>query len=120
MSVTSEVFRGSPKGKIAADKTTQTLQHNKVYNKTTHSGLCGTDEHFIHSGQVLGHEGIGVVRQLGRDITNVKVGQRVGFGYNHYVCGVCEKCLSGLDQYCEKKEYNSHDHNLSSFSKGVL
>lgn len=96
MSVTFEVFRGSKEGKIIADKTTRTLQHNEVYIETTHSGLCGTDEHFLHSGQALGHEGVGVVRQIGRDVTNVKVGARVGFGYTHYVCGTCEKCLSGM------------------------
>ncbi|KAF7715777.1 Zinc-type alcohol dehydrogenase [Penicillium ucsense] len=121
MSVTFDVFRGSKEGKIVADKTTRTLGHNEVFIETTHSGLCGTDEHFLHSGQVLGHEGVGVVRQVGRDVTNVKVGARVGFGYTHYVCGTCEKCLSGWDQYCEnKKEYGSHDHDLGSFGHGVV
>ncbi|KAJ5212370.1 uncharacterized protein N7498_004016 [Penicillium cinerascens] len=121
MSITFEVFRGSKDGKIIADKTTRTLEHNEVYIETTHSGLCGTDEHFLKSGQVLGHEGVGVIRQIGRDVTNVKVGERVGFGYTHYVCGTCERCLTGWDQYCEnKKEYGSHDHDLGSFSEGVV
>jgi D-arabinose 1-dehydrogenase-like Zn-dependent alcohol dehydrogenase len=39
---------------------------------------------------------VGVIRQIGRDVTNVKVGQRVGFGYTHYVCGTCEQCLAGM------------------------
>jgi D-arabinose 1-dehydrogenase-like Zn-dependent alcohol dehydrogenase len=95
MSVTFEVFRGSKEGKIVADKTTRTIQSNEVYIETSHSGLCGTDEHYLHSGQVLGHEGVGVIRQIGGDVTNVKVGERVGFGYTHYVCGTCEKCLTG-------------------------
>lgn len=121
MSVTFEVFRGSQDRNIVADKTTRTLQHNEVYIETTHSGLCGTDEHFLGSGQALGHEGVGVIRQIGRDVTNVKVGDRVGFGYTHYVCGNCEKCLSGWDQYCEnKREYGTHDHDLGSFSEGVV
>ena len=96
MSISFQVFRGSKDGKIVVDTTTRTLQPNEVYIETTHSGLCGTDEHFLRSGHVLGHEGVGVIRQLGRDVTNVKVGQRVGFGYTHYVCGACEKCLSGM------------------------
>lgn len=95
MSVTFEVFRGSKEGKIVADKTTRTLQPNEVYIETTHSGLCGTDEHYLSSGMALGHEGVGIVRQLGRDVTNVKVGTRVGYGYTHYVCGNCDKCLTG-------------------------
>ncbi|CAI7665898.1 unnamed protein product [Penicillium bialowiezense] len=121
MSVTFEVFRGSKEGKIVADKTTRTLQPNEVYIETSHSGLCGTDEHFLHSGMVLGHEGVGSIRQVGRDVTSVKIGQRVGFGYTHYVCGTCEKCLTGWDQYCEnKKEYGTHDHDLGSFGEGVV
>lgn len=96
MSVTFEVFRGSKEGKIVADKTTRTLQANEVYIETSHSGLCGTDEHFLHSGMALGHEGVGRVSQVGRDVTTVKIGQRVGFGYTHYVCGTCEKCLTGM------------------------
>ncbi|KAJ5173571.1 uncharacterized protein N7500_001502 [Penicillium coprophilum] len=121
MSVTFEVFRGSKEGKIVADKTTRTLQPNEVYIETTHSGLCGTDEHYLTSGMALGHEGVGIVRQLGRDVTNVKVGARVGYGYTHYVCKNCDKCLTGWDQYCEnKKEYGSHDHDLGSFSGGTV
>ncbi|KAJ5641661.1 hypothetical protein N7490_005661 [Penicillium lividum] len=121
MSVTFEVFRGSKEGKIVGDTTTRTLGNNEVFIETTHSGLCGTDEHFLKSGMVLGHEGVGVVRQIGPDVKDVKVGDRVGFGYTHYVCGTCEKCLTGWDQYCEnKKEYGSHDHDLGSFSGGVV
>jgi D-arabinose 1-dehydrogenase-like Zn-dependent alcohol dehydrogenase len=110
MSVTFEVFRGSKEGKIVADKTTRTLQPNEVYIETSHSGLCGTDEHYLHSGMALGHEGVGSVRQVGRDVTSVKVGQRVGFGYTHYVCGTCEKCLTGMIQTLDKKT----DHKLIS------
>ena len=96
MSVTFEVFRGSEEGKIWADKTTRALQPTEVYIETTHSGLCGTDEHFCKSGQALGHEGVGIVRQVGSNVTNVKVGERVGFGYTHYVCGACTQCLTGM------------------------
>ncbi|KAJ5093139.1 Polyketide synthase enoylreductase [Penicillium angulare] len=121
MSVTFEVFRGSKEGKIVTDTTTRTLEPTEVYIETTHSGLCGTDEHALHTGMVLGHEGVGIVRQLGRDVKDVKVGDRVGFGYTHYVCGTCEKCLSGWDQYCEnKREYFSHDHDIGSFSGGTV
>lgn len=106
MSITFEVFRGSNEGKIVADKTTRVLEPNEVYIETTHSGLCGTDEHYLTSGIALGHEGVGIVRQLGRDVTSVKVGARVGFGYTHYVCGNCEKCLSGTSSNPQTKTDN--------------
>ncbi|GMG32998.1 unnamed protein product [Aspergillus oryzae] len=95
MSITFDVYRGSKEGKIVADKTTRPLRPTDVYIETTHSGLCGTDEHFLHSGQVLGHEGVGVVRQVGEAVTHVQAGDRVGFGYTHEVCGICDHCISG-------------------------
>lgn len=105
MSVTFEVFRGSEDGKIWADKTTRAIKRNEVYIETTHSGLCGTDEHFHKSGQALGHEGVGIVRQIGNDVTSVKVGERVGFGYTHYVCGSCDECLTGMIFHTEGMQY---------------
>ena len=96
MSITFEVFRGSEDGKIVADHTTRVLQPNEAYVEITHSGLCGSDEHFWRTGQALGHEGIGVVRQLGKGVKNLKLGDRVGFGLIYYVCGDCERCLTGM------------------------
>ncbi|KAE8388709.1 chaperonin 10-like protein [Aspergillus alliaceus] len=121
MSITFDVYRGSKEGKIVADKTTRPLRPTDVYIETTHSGLCGTDEHFLRSGQVLGHEGVGIVRQVGEAVSHVQAGDRVGFGYTHEVCGICDHCLSGWDQYCvNKKEYGSHNHDIGSFSRGVV
>lgn len=95
MSVTYDVFRGSAEGTIVNDKVTSTLGHGEVFIETTHSGLCGTDEHYLKSGQVLGHEGIGIVKGLGLEVTSVRIGDRVGFGYTHKICGDCDKCSSG-------------------------
>ncbi|KAE8378963.1 chaperonin 10-like protein [Aspergillus bertholletiae] len=121
MSITFDVYRGSKEGKIVADKTTRLLRPTDVYIETTHSGLCGTDEHFLHSGQVLGHEGVGIIREAGEAVTHVQVGDRVGFGYTHEVCGICDHCISGWDQYCvNKKEYGTHNHDVGTFSRGVV
>ncbi|GAD99986.1 alcohol dehydrogenase [Paecilomyces variotii No. 5] len=121
MSVTYDVFRVSENGKIVADKTTSVLEHGEVFIETTHSGLCGTDEHYVKSGQVLGHEGIGIVRALGPGVTSVSVGDRVGFGYTHKVCGNCDKCVSGHDQFCRnQKQYGFHDFSNGTFSYGAV
>jgi Zn-dependent alcohol dehydrogenase len=40
---------------------------------------------------------VGIVREAGEAVTHVKVGDRVGFGYTHEVCGVCDHCLSGMN-----------------------
>ena len=96
MSVTFDVFRGNEDGKIVSTKTTRALAPSQVFVRITHSGLCGTDLHYLHSGQGLGHEGVGIVERIGRDVTTPKVGDRVGLGYLHKVCGICKNCLTGL------------------------
>ncbi|PYH92145.1 alcohol dehydrogenase [Aspergillus ellipticus CBS 707.79] len=121
MSITYDVFRGSAEGRIIPGKATATLGHNEVFIETTHSGLCGTDEHYLKAGQVLGHEGIGIVKSLGPGVTSVKVGDRVGFGYTHSICTACNNCATGWDQYCDnQKQYGFHDFDNGSFSYGAV
>ena len=91
-----KVLCGSSEGNIVEKLTTRRLGENDVFIKTTHSGLCGTDEHFLHSDQALGHEGVGVVKHIGSSVTSVKVGDRVGFGFIRRVCGRCDNCISGM------------------------
>lgn len=95
MDVSYGVFRGSSEGEIISDQTTSILEHGDVFIETTHSGLCGTDEHYLKSDQVLGHEGVGIIKAVGPGVTSVKVGDRVGFGYTHSICGNCDNCASG-------------------------
>lgn len=95
MTVSFQVYRGSSTGKIKIDTVTRELHSNEVYIETTHSGVCGTDEHFVKSTQVLGHEGIGIVQMVGSNVTNVKIGDRVGFGYVQNSCDDCDDCRKG-------------------------
>lgn len=115
--VTFQVYRGSKSGRIVKDTTTRTLGPNDAYVRLMHSGVCGTDEHSLHSGCVLGHEGVGYVEQIGSQVTSVKKGDRVGFGYIHSVCGNCEYCLTGLEQFCPKVEkYSTANLDIGSFA----
>lgn len=121
MEVSFEVYRGSPAGRIVSDITTRTLGSNEVYIDVTHSGICGTDEYFLKSTQVLGHEGVGVIRLVGPDVTTVKVGDRVGFGYVRKVCGACDNCGTGWDQYCRSARiYGERDFDIGTFSHGTV
>ncbi|KAM5341592.1 hypothetical protein ACJ41O_014623 [Fusarium nematophilum] len=121
MAVSLQVFRGSPEGKIHADTVSRDLKDHEVYIETTHSGVCGTDKLYLPSGCVLGHEGIGIVREAGKGVTSVKVGDRVGFGYTHEICGSCDNCCTDLDQYCrERKLYGFADTDNGSFSHGAV
>ncbi|RFU30946.1 hypothetical protein B7463_g5393, partial [Scytalidium lignicola] len=119
--VSFTVFRGSTSGNIVESTTTRELQHNEIYIETTHSGLCGTDIHGLTAGFALGHEGIGFVRQIGPGVTSVTVGARVGYGFYRKVCGHCDCCLTGWEQFCEnRKQYTWHDHDIGTFGTGVV
>lgn len=95
MEVKYNVVKGSASGKLVECNVTSQLQPHQVYIETTHSGLCGTDEHYLKADQALGHEGVGIVRQVGTSVKSIKVGDRVGFGYTHEVCANCDKCSQG-------------------------
>ena len=55
------VFKGSKSGQIVESTTTREIGPEEVLVRITHSGVCGTDEHFRKADQGLGHEGAGVV-----------------------------------------------------------
>jgi threonine dehydrogenase-like Zn-dependent dehydrogenase len=59
--VSFTVFKGSKEGKIVKSTSTREIRPDEVLVRITHSGLCGTDEHFKYKDMVLGHEGAGVV-----------------------------------------------------------
>lgn len=74
MATTFTVFKGSSTGQITESQTTvPTLQSNDVLLENTHSGVCGTDAHYLHTDMVLGHEGVGVVKAVGSKVSLVKV-----------------------------------------------
>jgi D-arabinose 1-dehydrogenase-like Zn-dependent alcohol dehydrogenase len=102
MSVEFYVFKGSSTGGIVESKTHYDAPTgNQVLVKVTHSGVCGTDEHYLHSDIVLGHEGVGTVAQVGESVTAFKVGDVVGWGYTHKTCRACKQCLLGESRNTE-------------------
>ncbi|KAM0739426.1 hypothetical protein ACQRIT_007163 [Beauveria bassiana] len=121
MSISFQVFRGSEEGIIISSETSCELKDNEVFIEITHSGVCGTDELFLHSGQALGHEGVGIVRQVASGVEIVHVGDRVGFAYVRHVCSSCDMCATGHDQYCRKvRVYGECDFDVGSFGSGVV
>lgn len=66
--------------------------------RLTASAICGTDLHMIHGtmsmmkpGTILGHEGVGVVEELGSDVRNFKIGDH-GVMPSTIACGYCVYC----------------------------
>ncbi|KAL1745406.1 chaperonin 10-like protein [Schizophyllum fasciatum] len=100
VSVAFTVFRGSQDGKVRQSKTHRDLSKDDVLVKITHSGLCYTDILYRTADMVLGHEGVGIVESLGPDCKDLKIGDRVGWGYVQDTCGFCDMCLQGEDMRC--------------------
>ncbi len=80
-----------------------------VLIKVRKAAICGTDLHIynwdkwaaatIPAPMVVGHEYLGVIEEVGRDVTALKVGQRVS-GEGHIVCGFCRNCRAGRAHLC--------------------
>ncbi|KAI0902066.1 GroES-like protein [Annulohypoxylon nitens] len=112
------VYKGSKDG-IAVKSTAPKpqLTGDKVLMRITASGLCGTDLHYLDQDMVLGHEGVGIVEEVGPDAKYLKKGDRVGFGYEHDSCGHCRECLTGNETYCvDRAIYGTEKVTQGSFA----
>ncbi|KAI0143120.1 GroES-like protein [Xylariaceae sp. FL1272] len=117
------VYKGSETGVPTRDTTTKPdeLTGDQVLMRITASGVCGTDLHYVNAPIVLGHEGVGVVEDVGPNCTYLKKGDRVGFGYHHNSCGHCRECLTGRETYCKERAiYGFHDHDQGSVSSHAI
>lgn len=70
------------------------------------SAICGSDLHFLHGkapispGEILGHEAVGVVQEVGAGVRRFHEGDRVVVAFN-IACGTCWFCRRGQTQLCE-------------------
>ena len=118
---TFKVYRGTPAGIQESTTTKPALTGDEVLVKITASGLCGTDMHYKHADIVLGHEGVGLVEAVGPAVRHLKPGDRVGWGYQHDSCGICDECLKGQETYCpERKLYGEADLDQGSFAEAAV
>ena len=84
------------------------LEPGQVRVKVEATGLCHTDIHAAHGDWpvkpsppfVPGHEGVGIVVELGAGVTEVAVGERVAMPWLGYACGICDYCVSGWETLC--------------------
>ena len=89
--------------------------------RITTTGLCGSDLHlyevlgpFLDPGDVLGHEPMGVVEEVGPEVTAVRAGDRVVIPFN-IACGTCWMCGQGLQSQCETTQVHEHGTGASLF-----
>ncbi|GAA2778802.1 zinc-dependent alcohol dehydrogenase [Streptomyces showdoensis] len=92
-----------------------------VIVEITSSGLCGSDLHlyeilgpFLEEGDILGHEPMGVVRDVGPEVTRIAVGDRVVVPFN-VSCGTCRTCGEGLHSQCETTQVHAYGNGAALF-----
>jgi threonine dehydrogenase-like Zn-dependent dehydrogenase len=92
-----------------------------VVIEVTSSGICGSDLHlievmapFMSVGDVMGHEPMGIVREVGSEVTAVKPGDRVVVPFN-ISCGTCWMCSQGLHSQCETTQNRDQGFGASLF-----
>jgi threonine dehydrogenase-like Zn-dependent dehydrogenase len=79
--------------------------HGEAVVQVRLTTICGTDIHIvkgeypIQPGTIIGHEGVGVIHELGPGVTGYAIGQRVLVGAIT-PCGQCEPCLGGHTSQC--------------------
>ncbi len=96
--------------------------------KISHAGICHSDIHQVKEEwgpalfpMVPGHEIVGFVSEVGSEVKNFKVGDRIGVGVFIDSCRECEPCKSGLQQYCDKGmtgTYNGYERDGKTVAFG--
>lgn len=94
--------------------------------KITSTNICGSDLHlyevfgpFMGKGNILGHEPMGIVQEVGSKVTNLKVGDRVVIPFN-ISCGECFMCKNGFQSQCETTQVRDQGKGAALFGFSKL
>jgi threonine dehydrogenase-like Zn-dependent dehydrogenase len=89
------------------------LNRRDAIVKVTSTAICGSDLHLydgyiptMNKGDILGHEFMGSVVEVGPDVSNLEVGDRVVVPFP-IACGACNSCTAGLFSLCENSNPNA-------------
>jgi threonine dehydrogenase-like Zn-dependent dehydrogenase len=92
-----------------------------VIVRVTSSGICGSDLHlyevlgpFLEVGDILGHEAMGIIEEVGADVTELAPGDRVVVPFN-VSCGTCFMCSRGLHSQCETTQVHEQGTGAALF-----
>ena len=94
--------------------------------RVTSTNICGSDLHlyevlgaFMSPGDILGHEAMGVVEEIGSDVTDLTAGDRVVIPFN-ICCGHCFMCGQGLQSQCETTQNRDQGTGAALFGYSKL
>lgn len=101
-------FQGLMDIKVKEVDKPKIIESDDIIVRITHSSICGSDLHSYHGmipsmgkNYILGHEAIGIVEDIGSDVNQVKIGDKVIIPFN-IACGKCKYCRENLESQCEE------------------
>ncbi|MEU3302011.1 alcohol dehydrogenase catalytic domain-containing protein [Streptomyces sp. NPDC006678] len=99
----------------------QLKESTDVLVRITSTGICGSDLHlyevmgpYLDPGDILGHEPMGIVEEVGKDVTSLSAGDRVVVPFN-ISCGHCFMCDQGLQSQCETTQVTERGMGAALF-----
>jgi threonine dehydrogenase-like Zn-dependent dehydrogenase len=99
---------------------------NDAIIRVTTTAICGSDLHlyevlglFMGEGDILGHEPMGIVEEVGRDVRHVKPGDRVVIPFT-ICCGHCWMCARGFQSQCETTQVRGQGLGAALFGFSKL
>lgn len=88
---------------------------NELLIKVHSCGICRTDLHVVDGDLkhpklpvIPGHQIVGVIEEIGKDVTGFSHGQRVGIPWLGGSCGECEYCQTGRENLCDKARFTGY------------
>jgi len=89
---------------------------NEILIRIKACGVCHTDLHVIEgelpqkkSPLTPGHQVVGIVERVGKNVASRKVGDRVGVAWLNSTCGACEFCKKGEENLCDNAKFTGYD-----------
>ncbi len=115
------VFHGTGDIRLDEVKEPKIKDANDAIVRLTASAICGTDLHMVRGtmsgmkpGTILGHEGVGIVEEVGKGVRNLQVGDRVVIP-STIACGYCSYCRSGYYAQCDNANPNGKQSGTAFF-----
>lgn len=97
------------------------LEPTDAIIRITSAAICGSDLHlysvltmFLNEGDIIGHEPMGIVEEVGSEVKNIKRGDRVVVPFN-ISCGHCWMCNHGLFAQCETTQVTGEGNGAALF-----
>ncbi len=115
------VFHGVGDIRLDSVKEPKIKDDTDAIIRLTASAICGTDLHMIRGtfsgmkpGTILGHEGVGVIEEVGKGVRNMSVGDRVVVA-STIGCGYCSYCRTGYYAQCDNANPNGKQAGTAFF-----